>query len=149
MHREMFTNAGKARGFTLIEVMIVVAIVGILAAIAYPSYQSSVRKSHRVDGKAALTQVAALQEKWFFQHNQYTADLKGGLKLDSSPEGYYALNVQNGPCGNTTGCFLLVATATGAQESDTECYTLTLDNTGAKHSYAKGGSITTDTANCW
>lgn len=61
----------RQRGFTLMEVMITVAIVAILAAIAFPSYQDSLRKSRRTDGKNALTQAVANMERYYNQNNSY------------------------------------------------------------------------------
>lgn len=61
----------RAAGFTLVELMIVVAIIGILAAIAYPSYIDSVRKGKRADGRAALTSLLQQQERYFTQNNTY------------------------------------------------------------------------------
>src|SRR4051812_18901770 len=60
-------------GFTLIEVMITVAIVSILASIAYPSYQESVRKAKRTEGRAALMQLLQQEERYYSQHNSYIA----------------------------------------------------------------------------
>ena len=59
------------RGFTLIEMMIVVAIVGILAAVAYPSYDEYVKRGNRTEGQAFLSDVAARQERYFSQNNAY------------------------------------------------------------------------------
>lgn len=67
-----------SKGFTLIELMIAVAVVGILAAIAYPSYQDSVRKSRRADAKSALLD-AAHERTVFTENNQYTATLGTGV----------------------------------------------------------------------
>lgn len=65
----------NSKGFTLIEVMIVVVIVGILASIAYPSYQEYVNRSNRAEGQAFLSDIAARQERYFSQNNAYvTAD---------------------------------------------------------------------------
>ena len=61
----------RITGFTLVELMIVVAIVGILAAIAYPSYIESVRKGKRTEGRAALTSLLQQQERFFTQNNRY------------------------------------------------------------------------------
>lgn len=61
----------QQRGFTLMEVMVTVAIVGILAAIAFPSYQDSLRKSRRTDAKNALTQAVANMERYYNQNNTY------------------------------------------------------------------------------
>lgn len=64
-----------SKGFTLIEVMIVVAIISIIAAIAMPSYQNSVRKSRRSDGMALINQIMQAQERYFVNNMTYTTDL--------------------------------------------------------------------------
>ena len=68
-------RAREDKGFTLIELMIVVAVVGILAAIAYPSYLDSVRKSRRADAQAALTELAQKQEALYARTASYSADM--------------------------------------------------------------------------
>lgn len=73
MSRRIQPVAAGARGFTLIEVMITVAIVGILAAIAYPSYTSYVAKGNRAEGRAAAMKMLQDQERWFTQKNTYVA----------------------------------------------------------------------------
>ncbi len=78
------------RGFTLIELMIVVAIVGILAAIAYPSYQEYLRRAARADAQGALTSLASVMERWFSDNNTYAAvggvtALGAGLHPNWSP----------------------------------------------------------------
>ncbi|MDV7393712.1 type IV pilin protein, partial [Arthrospira platensis SPKY1] len=70
-------NRTMSVGFTLIEVMIVVAIIAILAAIAYPSYQEQVRKSRRADAKVSLLDAVQRQERFFTVNNQYTGVLVG------------------------------------------------------------------------
>lgn len=65
----------KTLGFTLIELMIVVAVIAILASIAYPSYRDSVRKARRVDAKSALTDIAQMQETFFARNGTYTDDM--------------------------------------------------------------------------
>src|SRR5690606_16242997 len=69
------SKAGKMRGFTMIELMIVVVIVGILAAIAYPSYRSYVLRANRAEARALLLDIAAREERFFSNNNTYTADL--------------------------------------------------------------------------
>lgn len=120
-------------GFTLIELMIVVAVVAILAAIAYPSYLEQTRKSRRTDGKVKLMEVMHAQERSYTLNNTYTTDLSalgfpvggGGVESD---EGYYTITAA--ACGSgISSCVSLTATAGAAQESDGD---LTLDSIGNK-----------------
>ena len=123
----------REKGFTLIELMIVVAIVGILASIAYPSYRDYVRKAHRADAHTALTDIQLRQNKLRANCKYYgtisNATACGSTAGDStiayntvSPEGYYNLAVT----GNTTQAYTATATATGGQTDDTDCLTITL-----------------------
>lgn len=141
----------KQKGFTLIEVMIVVVIVAILAAVAIPSYQDSVRKTRRADAKEALMRIAALQERYFFTNNRYGTLEELGLSGTTgytakipSQEGFYEIQLTS--CGSTT-CFNIGATATGAQLSDTKCRTFTLNHVGQKA--AKGSDNTLNSDICW
>ena len=138
------------KGFTLIEVMIVVVIVAILAAVAIPSYQDSVRKTRRADAKEALMRIAALQERYFFTNNRYGEFKDLGLtgtsgcdaKIDSQ-EGFYEIQLTS--CGATS--FEIRATAVGAQLGDTQCRTFTLNHVGQKIAEDSGGALNTDI--CW
>lgn len=128
----------KARGFTLIELMIVVAIVAILAAVAIPSYQQYIQKSRRVDAKETLTRMAALQERFFFQNSAYTAD-RSDLGGEFSPEGWYRITMPV----VTDSTFTITATAIGPQRNDTRCRSFSIDQ--ALRQTATG----TDSDNCW
>lgn len=122
----------KQKGFTLIELMIVVAIIAILAAVAYPSYQDSVTKARRSDAKADLVTLANFMERYFsenYQYNQSNATppvavtLPAGVASDFYDYDFASLGA------NT---FTLQAAPTGAQATADACGTLTLDHTGVK-----------------
>lgn len=136
----------KHSGFTLVELMIVIAIAGILAAMAYPSYSRSVMKSHRADGRIALSEAAARQERLYQENLSYDNTLsKLVTNADgvSSPEGYYTLAVTldtSAACksGSKFRCFSITATAVGTQAADTECATLTINHLDNKTSTGGG-----------
>lgn len=130
------------KGFTLIELLVAVAIVGILAAVAVPAYQESIKKSRRSDAKIALTNLAALQERWYSINNGYTTTV-ANVGGSTSPEGFYTITLANTPCNNTT-CFAATATAVGAQADDSKCTTFTLNQQGVKGFTGSGTS-----ADCW
>lgn len=128
----------KQRGFTLIELMIVVVVIGILVAIAYPSYTSFVQKSRRGDAIASLADFRIEQEKWRANNVSYTtaaADL--GLS-SSSQDGYYVITIVS--AGAST--YQVKAEPTGVQSSDS-CNTFSIDENGPDYS----GSYAD--ADCW
>lgn len=136
----------SASGFTLIEVMIVVAVIGLLAAIAYPSYQAQLRKGRRADAITAMTQIQQAQERWRGSHTSYadqaalTAAPPAGLGLAATSEkGYYAFAISD---ATGTG-YKLTATAVAgkSQSGDTGCTVLTV-------TVANGAGVQTPAA-CW
>jgi type IV pilus assembly protein PilE len=130
-----------ARGFTLIELLIVCVIVGVLAAIALPSYQNQVQKSRRSDAKSALVGAAGQMERYFTERGTYaTATLgSGGVYPATTQNGYYALSLAN----LTVSTYTLRATPAGAQVGD-PCGTMTYTYLGVK-----GVTGTLPVTTCW
>ena len=131
------------RGFTLIELMIVVAIIGILAAIAYPSYDEYVKRGNRTEGQAFLSDVAARQERYFSQNNAYITAVgdiaKLGLSNANSPTSKYTLAIAT--VANDGG-YTLTA---NQQFGDTKCGNLSLNALGVKNRSGSGKSVN----DCW
>ncbi len=135
-------------GFSLIELMIVVVIIGIIAAIAYPSYQRNVRESNRTEAQGALVTLAALQERFFSDNNSYGLLGTTCTRINfpaTTEHGYYTIAVTlpgTPPTEDTVNCritanhassYTLTATAAAApQTADAGCTTLTLTSTGVK-----------------
>ena len=119
----------KQRGFTLIELMIVVAIIGILATIAYPSYLAFVEKSRRGDAIASLADIRIAQEKWRANNTTYAASSALPGFDSSSKDGYYSMNILI-TASTAAYEFKATATPTGAQSSDTTCGTFAINANG-------------------
>lgn len=132
---------GLYRGFSLIELMIVVAIVAILGAIAYPSYQRYLLTSHRVEAKKMLLDAANRQETYFMDFNRYASSAANLNISENSDSGYYHLVIS--AAGNT---FTMFATASGAQGSDRDCIIFSIKQDGTKNATRLGN--TTNNA-CW
>ena len=140
----------RSGGFTLIEVMIVVVIVGILVAVALPGYQGSMQKGRRADAKAALLDVAGRQEQYMLDRGTYTDDMED-LGFDDDPmdseEGHYTVDATDcsGGTSDLDRCYRLTATpkAGSPQVDDARCTTIVLGSNGAK---TATGS---DVDSCW
>ncbi|WP_432471154.1 type IV pilin protein [Amphritea sp. HPY] len=131
-------RAQDQQGFTLIELMIAVAIVGILTAIAYPSYTEYVNKSRRTDGMAALLSAQLEQEKFRANNVSYASTLASAGVAANSPDGYYTIGVASS--GSNT--FTMTAAPAGVQSGD-RCGTFAVDENGPDTS---GGYADAD---CW
>jgi len=152
MTRCMLNRNARQKGFTLVELMITCVVVAILAAIAIPSYNSSVRKSRRTEGRNALLDLAGREERFLATNNQYSAtaaDLGYASFPAPTTSGYYNLKVTATGAGgaNAVPTFTITATAAGTQVGDTDCQVFTLDSTGAQTSTNSASSDST--ATCW
>jgi type IV pilus assembly protein PilE len=147
--------SGTSRGFTLIELMVVAAIVAIIAAVGYPSYLSHVRKTARAEAKVRLLQVAQLQERNFTEKNTYVTDIGPLLGLGVGATVYsnstndagskYQITVAAGSTGVIATSYTLSAVPQGGQVGDTDCGTLLLQHTGKKEIYMGSSTAT----KCW
>lgn len=139
----MQRSTRRASGFTLIELMITVAIVGILAAVAYPSYLTYLTKSNRRAAQSFLLEVSNRQQRYLLDARSYAADL-ATLQMSTPPDVSRNYTITTAPkAGTTPPGFTATATPTGTQATrDAGCGNLTIDETGAKT--ASGGGAT-----CW
>ncbi|HKX41944.1 MAG TPA: type IV pilin protein [Burkholderiaceae bacterium] len=136
---------GDERGFTLIELMIVVAVVGILAAIAYPSYVAYIVRSNRSAAQGYMQEVGNRQQRYLLDARKYADDL-GSLQMTAPSNVSPNYSITTAPKAATTPPgFTVTATPIGSQLSrDTACGTLTLDEAGAKTATGTSG-----VAGCW
>ena len=139
----------SSAGFTLIELMLVVAIIGVLTLIALPSYDSYLIRTRRAEGRKELMALAAAQERFFTNCNFFAPSISGaqsdctGLGRGSgtplTENGYYQISLTNAATSYT-----LTATPQGHQAKDDACKTLTLTDTGVKASTGSGTA-----KQCW
>jgi type IV pilus assembly protein PilE len=120
-------GVARQKGFTLIELMIAVAILAIVMGIAIPSYTQWVLESGRADGKAELFRVAQQLERCFTRYSSYTDDDCDVAASYESEKGKYRVDVDAAATE-----FSLTATAIGGQTSDDDCPTMTLDHRGVR-----------------
>jgi|APLak6261667961_1056064.scaffolds.fasta_scaffold02965_2 type IV pilus assembly protein PilE len=138
------------QGFTLIELMVTVAIVGILSSVAYPSYQDSVKKSRRADVQGVVLGLANAMERRFTESNSYLGAAAGSADtgapaiytIPAETATYYTVTIS----AATASSYSLSAAPTGGQSTD-KCGTLTLTHTGVKDVIGAETGVTA--ADCW
>ena len=129
------------RGVTLMELMIVVVVLGILTALAYPSYRQYVAKAKRSEAKNCLLQVATMQERFYLQNSTYTLDM---TKLGFPDAGNNLTDSGSYICNVTTAspaAFSAIATYQKGDAEAGKCATFSIDGIGAK--------ISTPFDDCW
>ena len=141
----MHQTLNRSRGFSLIELMIAVAIIGILAAIAIPMYSDYVTRSRRADGQASLMQVAQELERCYTQFSKYNDNscsvVNGDGVSETSDQEFYGISASGGNLTEST--FTLTAAPQNEQADDTDCTALTLTHLGEQS--ATGD----DPGSCW
>lgn len=136
----------KLKGFTMVELMIVLAIIAILAAIAIPSYRHYVVRANRTEASKTLSDLAAREERFYYSNNVYTgtlADLNGTATMETHN---YAFDIVASSASVAPATYAITATATGNQaKDDAACQTISLDNIGR---WSSTGT-TNDDPKCW
>jgi type IV pilus assembly protein PilE len=150
----------RVRGFTLIELMIVVALMAVMVAVALPAYFGSVRKSRRADAIAVMSQVAQAQERVRSNNPNYSNDFgtsalnvraTASSGVTSLAETYYTITVPT----NTATAYTVRAVALGSQAADTACAAMEMRMSVGNLTYVSStssatiGAATTDANRCW
>jgi len=149
-------NTRINKGFTLVELMVVVAIIGIIASIAYPSYVESTAQAHRANAQAELMSLSSALERYYTQNNHYSNAATGGADtgaplatlytLDTDIANLYTVTISqtDGGTGDTTAAQsyqLSAAPVAGGRMAADACGTMTLNSAGVK--------TPTTPADCW
>lgn len=148
---------GRQGGFTLVELVIVMVVAAILAAIAIPMYLHQIRESRRTDARSALLDLAGREERYFATNNAYTTssvDLgyttsaTGSVWPQTVGSGYYQVSQPSlNPAGLPNPSYSITATPLGTQAKDTTCASFTVTSTGQQT--AVDSSSADQSSTCW
>lgn len=142
----------RRSGYTLVELLVVVTIVAVLAAVAIPSYRQYTKRAKRTDATTALLRLAAMQERFYIQNNQYASAAQmatappAGLGISGTEHGYYTLSISSP--SPTTGYSATATIASGGEQADdSECAVFSINDQGQRGASTGGG--TDNTERCW
>lgn len=153
MRQHLPTQTPRA-GFTLVELMIALAVMAILAALAWPALQEAVQRSRRADGMSALAGVMQAQERWRANNPTYQATLADlpGARAAISPDQHYDLTLVDGSVTATGYAARATARSGSPQISDTRCQAMQVTVNGGNITYsslANGGAANAAPDPCW
>lgn len=137
----------KKNGFTLVELMITVAVVAILAMIAIPNYTQYVRKGNRTDATKTLTLDAQALERCYSQTFSYAACPGAAVGAGPSLDGKYTVNIAIPDPAQVAPSYIISAVPVGSQAGDTDCALFTLNTANTQAAQNSGGTANTQT--CW
>ncbi len=142
-HPLFLTMYSNADGFTLLELIITVALIAIVTIIGTTSYRQYMLRANRTDAGAVLLRIAAAQERWFLDNNQYADDPNDLIGDDKSEHGYYAVTIERDADPATGYKVSAKPVPDGRQANDKDCQELSMDETGLRESSPN------DIDDCW
>lgn len=141
-----YNQKERLSAYTLVELLITVAIIGVIAAVALPSFRDSSMRANRSEAQTALLEAASDQERFYSANSSYSTDAlplaNPAQAIKTSRDGHYQISIAACDTGTIANCFVATATPQGGQAGDT-CTTLTLSNTGVR------GSTGAAVDECW
>lgn len=138
-----FENMKRAEGFTLIELMVTIAIIGILASIAYPSYTNYLQKGRRASAQTHLMDIAQRQQQYLLDARAYAPDIGTlGITTPSDVSTYYTIPAFTVNAAGAPPSFAVTAKPKAGSQASDKCGTLGIDSAGSK-------TTSTGASGCW